>query len=213
MPKIDFWYRLGKAAALLTMSWPFGGVEVCGKERVPRTGPLLIAVNHQSDADPAAILYAMNRQVYFMAKRELFAGKVFSYLLRAVHVFPVDRGGNDGAALLKARQLLSEERALVLFPEGTRSPGALAQASDGVAYIAMRTGAPIVPMAITGTETLSTIWSAAFNSRRLCVSFGEPIELSPQFGRINREEIRQGTDRLMQAIASLSPQPYRGFYG
>ena len=149
-PRIDCWYRLGRLLSKIFLP-TFDTMEVVGRENMPKHGPLLIAANHQSDSDPAVLVYAVDRPIWFMAKRGLFAGPIASYFLRSVHVFPVDRDGRDIEAVHWIQEMLDLDRALLIFPEGTRSPGALREATDGLAYVALRTGVPIVPIAMTGT--------------------------------------------------------------
>ena len=85
MPRIDSWYRLGRLLARIFIP-TMGRIEVVGRENLPRTGPLIIAANHQSNSDPPVLVYAIDRPIWFMAKRGLFAGPILSYLLRSVHV-------------------------------------------------------------------------------------------------------------------------------
>jgi 1-acyl-sn-glycerol-3-phosphate acyltransferase len=190
----------------------FGSMEVVGRENLPRHGPLLIAANHQSDSDPAVLVYAVDRPIWFMAKRGLFAGPIASYLLRSVHVYPVARDGRDIAALRWAQEQLDHDRALLIFPEGTRNPGALAAGTDGMAYIALRTGAPVVPIAITGTEQIPRMIRTPFHFRKLKAVIGEPIHLPTSQGRIDREMLHSMTHRVMEGIAALLPEEYRGYY-
>lgn len=212
MPRIDSWYRLGRLLARIFIP-TMGRIEVVGRENLPRTGPLIIAANHQSNSDPPVLVYAIDRPIWFMAKRGLFAGPILSYLFRSVHVYPVERDGRDTNALHWAQATLAEGKALLLFPQGTRSPGALSQASDGLAYIALRAGAPVLPVAITGTEKITNMFRIAVHFKRLRVVIGEPITLPRPDGRIERAAMEQATDTIMRKIAALLPPEYRGVYG
>ncbi len=211
MPRIDIWYRFGRLLSKIFIP-TFGSIEVVGRQNLPKTGSLIIAANHQSNSDPPVIVYAIDRPVWFMAKRGLFAGTLPRYFLRSVHVFPVDRDGRDIDALRWAHSVLDQGRALLLFPEGTRSPGGLKKGTDGLSYIALRSGAPIVPVGITGTEQILGMFRIPFHFKKLRVVIGEPFTLPAAKGRIGRDDLNAATDRIMRAIAAQLPPDYRGFY-
>ena len=208
---LDFWYRLGHVLARIFIP-TFGSIEVVGRENVPPYGPLIIAPNHQSYADPPVLVYAIERPLWWMAKRALFSNLLNAYFMRAAHVHPIDRDARDLGALRWAQETLAADRALVLFPEGTRSPGALSEASDGLTYLALRSGAPILPVAITGTERVRGMAKIAFHFQRLRVVIGEPFTLPVVEGRIGREVLHYPTDQVMERIAALLPPEYRGVY-
>lgn len=207
----DCWYRLGRVLSRIFIP-TFGSISVTGQEHVPRTGPLIIVANHQSNADPPVMVYAVPRPVFFMAKRSLFWGPVISYLLRAVHVYPVDRDGRDMDALRWAKRTLDSGKALLIFPEGTRSPGALRKATDGLAYLALSSGAPVLPVGITGTEHIRGMFCIAFHFQRLRVTIGEPFTLPRAEGRVDRAQLQAAMDQVMKRIAELLPLAYRGVY-
>ena len=210
-PCVDGLYRLGRLLSRIFIP-TFGSIRVEGREHVPRHGPLLVAANHQSNADPPVIVYAIPRPVFFMAKRELFAGRVISRLLRALHVYPVNRDGRDMDALRWSLQTLESGRALLVFPEGTRSPGGLREGTDGLAYLALRSGAPILPVAITGTERIRGMFRIAFHFQRLQVVIGKPFTPAAPDKGAGRESMREVTQRVMEEIAALLPPGYRGVY-
>ena len=207
----DCWYRLGRVLSRIFIP-TFGSITVTGQERVPRDGPLIIVANHQSNADPPVMVYAVPRPVFFMAKRSLFWGPMVSYLLRAVHVYPVDRDGRDMDALRWAQRTLESGRALLIFPEGTRSPGALRKATDGLAYLALSSGAPVLPVGITGTERIRGMFCIAFHFQRLRVTIGEPFTLPRGEGRLDRAQLQAATGEVMDRIAAVLPPEYRGVY-
>ncbi|MDE2838500.1 MAG: lysophospholipid acyltransferase family protein [Chloroflexota bacterium] len=207
----DCWYRLGRLLSRIFIP-TFGSIRVTGRERVPKGGPLIIVANHQSNADPPVMVYAVPRPIFFMAKRSLFWGPIVSYLLRAVHVYPVDRDGRDVDALKWALRTLNSGRALLIFPEGTRSPGGLRKATDGLAYLALSSGAPVLPVAITGTERIRGMFRIAFHFQKLHVTIGEPFVLPRSEGRVDREQLQAATEEVMNRIAALLPPPYRGVY-
>ena len=207
----DCWYRLGRVLSRIFIP-TFGSIRVLGQEHVPRTGPLIIVANHQSNADPPVMVYAVPRPIFFMAKRSLFWGPVLSYLFRSVHVYPVDRDGRDMDALRWAQRTLDSGKALLVFPEGTRSPGGLRRATDGLAYLALSSGAPVLPVAITGTEHIRGMFRIAFHFQRLHVTIGEPFLLQRSEGRLDRTQLQAATGEVMARIAALLPEAYRGVY-
>lgn len=210
--RIDFWYRFGRLLSRIFIP-TFGRIEVVGRENIPPFGPLIIAANHQSNADPPVIVYAISRPIWFMAKRPLFANRVAAYFLQSVHVYPVDRDGRDTDAVKWALDALGKDRAILVFPEGTRSPGALGKGTHGLSYLALRSGAPILPVAITGTERVRGMFRIAFHFQQLKVVIGQPFTLPAVEGRIDRALLPSMTEVIMQRLAVLLPPAYRGVHG
>lgn len=134
-------------------------LEHAGSEHLPRSGPLLIAANHRSFLDPFVIGAMVRRPVYYVAKRELFRGRLQAWLLNALGAFPVDRGAGDEQALATARAILARGDCVVIFPEGTRvRRGPLGAPRRGVGRLALETGAPVVPVAVIGTAEVRRGW-------------------------------------------------------
>ena len=135
----------------------YARIEVRGLENVPMDGPLVIASNHQNDADPGIICTRIRRKIAFMAKIELFRIPLLSQFLRGFGAFPVRRGEADISTLRIANENLKLGRAVCIFPEGTREGPAekLTEALPGAAIVAMRGGVPILPIAIRGSGLLS----------------------------------------------------------
>jgi len=130
-----------------------------GRERIPADGPVLLAANHRSFLDPFLIATMVRRPVFFMAKRELFAHRLVAWYLNNLGAFPIDRHNADADALATARSLLERGECVVIFPEGTRTrPGALGSPRRGVGRLALETGAPVVPLALIGTEAIRRGW-------------------------------------------------------
>ena len=131
----------------------FGGVTIRGAENIPTEGPAILACNHAAHVDPPYLSQVMGRQLHMMAKEELFRVPLLGRYIRALAAFPVKRGTADRAALREAMERLKQGHILGIFPEGTRSPdGRLGPAEKGFALIARQTGAPIVPVAMEGTN-------------------------------------------------------------
>jgi 1-acyl-sn-glycerol-3-phosphate acyltransferase len=128
-------------------------LEGVGAEHIPDRGPAILAANHRSFLDPFVIGALARRPVYYMAKRELFERPLQARLLSALGAFPVDRGTGDEQAMDTARALLDRGECVVIFPEGTRiRRGPLAAPRRGAARLALQTGAPVVPVAVIGTD-------------------------------------------------------------
>jgi glycerol-3-phosphate dehydrogenase (NAD(P)+) len=131
-----------------------------GREHIPQTGPVILASNHRSFIDPFVIGTCARRPIYYVAKRELFQiHPVVSWLLSALGAFPVNRGAGDADMIATAKALLERGEAVVMFPEGTRTrPGALGRPKRGIGRLALETGAPVVPVAVIGTEAIRRGW-------------------------------------------------------
>ncbi len=185
---------------------------VKGRENVPSQGPLLVVANHLNLADPPLLSVSLGRKVVFMAKEELFRVRFLGYFMRGFGAFPVHRGQLDRKALRQAAQLLANGMALVTFPEGTRSKNAQLQpAFSGSALIALRSGVPILPIGITGTERIKGV---AWLLRRpeITVNIGHPFHLPPASSKLTKVELAKLTNYMMGRIAELLPREYRGNY-
>jgi len=206
------------ARALMTgIALLLARIEVIGRERVPRQGALIVASNHLNNADPPVLTIIFSRRLVFMAKHEALRWPIVGLLMRLAGAFPVRRLEADIGALRQASRILRQGEVLAMFPEGTRSSeGTLGSAHPGTALLALRTGTPIVPIGISGTETISfpkVIFDAVRLRRaRVRVVIGDPFFLPP-VSRITAEEVSRCTDVVMSRIASLLPPSYRGQYG
>lgn len=141
----------------------FFGLRETGREYIPRTGAVILAANHISDWDPPVLGMASIRVPYYMAKSELFRKPLAAFLLRKLGAFPVNRTGVDTEAIRTSLQILSQGGILAMFPEGTRNRrGLLGKPKQGIALIARRSGAPIVPAYISGTTRPLTGFHVAF---------------------------------------------------
>ena len=131
-----------------------------GREHIPSEGPVILASNHRSFFDPFVIGTMTRRPVYYVAKEELFAyNRLLSWLLNALGAFPVTRGAGDQETIETAKIILGRGEIVLMFPEGTRTrPGALGKPKRGVGRLALETGAPVVPIAIIGTEDIRRGW-------------------------------------------------------
>jgi 1-acyl-sn-glycerol-3-phosphate acyltransferase len=185
--------------------------DVKGKENVPRRGPLILASNHLNNADSPILTGTFPREIAWLTKAEWFRTPVIGRMFRMAGMIPVRRFEADLGALRKAQEVLKQGRVLGMFPEGTRSRvGYLQPAEPGTALIALRTGAPIQPVAIWGTENVK-LPRDIIGRTHAHVRFGKPFSL-PKPARIDREEIERATAAIMESIAALLPEQYRGEY-
>jgi 1-acyl-sn-glycerol-3-phosphate acyltransferase len=183
-----------------------------GTSSVPRSGPLLIVSNHVGAVDPALIGGWAPRPVWFMAKAELFQG-AWAWLMRGYHAFPVVRHSPDRTALRRAFDLLKQGSAVVLFPEGHRSENArLLRAEPGAGFIARKSGAPLVAIAITGTQRVLGRQQRFPRPAEVSMTFGEPFQLPERNQDGSPMDHQQSADYLMTKIAALLPLEYQGEY-
>lgn len=147
-------------------------VEVVGSENVPARGGCILASNHESIVDPFILAVATTREIRYMAKSELFRNRAMAAALRSLGAFPVERGGGDRTAFSEAAELLRRGDVLGIFPQGTSKQSRERRWHRGAARLALVTGAPIVPVRMTGTRALP------FRAR-VRIVVGEPIVVTP----------------------------------
>jgi len=193
----------GKALGGPPIRW-FLRMRVTGAEHVPPTGPVIMAANHRSFWDIPVHVIASPRPIVFMAKQELYKGPVTTWMWRSFGGFPVRRDTADIRAIDIALALLERGEVVGVYPEGTRSrTGEMLPFLKGAAWLALRTGAPIVPCGLKGTERRKQGEHLRFR-RRVFVAFGPPIvvEAEPE-PRSRREKADALTERLLEAIRRL----------
>src|SRR5262249_7242994 len=175
-----------------------------GLENIPKTGPVILAMNHISWFDIPMASLRVRRVTHYMAKIELFSLPFLGGLLRICGSFPVRRGESDREALRNAERLLGQGAALVIFPEGHRSDhGPLIAAHPGIALIALRTNAPIVPVGIQGTRAVLSGRRFLFWAPQVTVRYGAPFTVGTPDGKRSRASLAQATDTIMYRIAAL----------
>jgi len=189
---------------------------------IPKQGPVILAANHVSNVDGVLlagwVLPRLTRQVQWLGKREMFDVPVMGQVIRAYGVHPVERSGADIEAFRMAEGILEAGHVLLLFPEGTRSrDGALQTPRDGLALLALRTGATIVPIGLSDTNRL---WPRGrkprfWRSGHVTVRVGKPFRLAEELPLdLSRKDAKsQATDLIMRRIAALLPERQRGPYG
>jgi 1-acyl-sn-glycerol-3-phosphate acyltransferase len=193
-----------------------------GREHVPAKGPAIIASNHLSFSDSVIMPLAIPRRVTFPAKAEYFTRKgvlgwVMKMFFLSLGQVPMDRSGGraSAVALDTAVEILNKGELFGIYPEGTRSPdGRLYKGKTGVARLALRTGVPVIPVAMIGSDKSLPVGKILPNLRvRPGVVFGAPLDFSRYVGQENdRDVLRKVTDEVMYAIMTLSGQTYADVY-
>jgi len=179
-----------------------------GAENIPRSGGYILVSNHINWKDPPWIEFALGRAIRYMGKRELFETPVIGFALRAIGAFPVRRGEVDRGALQMALAVIAAGQPLGFFPEGHRSEsGQLIRGRPGIAYVAQHSGAPIVPLAVSGTRRARL---GAFWRRDILFSVGPPFRASDRGATPNDQQAV--ADAIMRRVAALLPPEQRGVY-
>ncbi len=188
-------------------------VQIEGQENVPRSGAAMLASNHLGLLDAPLVYVGVNRAdlTGWVADKHR-ANPLFAYLVNLSGAIWLDRENVDMQALRKALQVFKDGGIFGLAPEGTRSPThAMIPAKEGASYLAIVSGVPIIPAAVTGTETAARAW---LRLRRpvLKIRIGKPFQLPPMQRGSRQEAMQRGTDEIMCRIAALLPPEYRGVY-
>ena len=193
-------------------------LQIRGRENLPRNGPIIAVFNHLNLIDPPLhIISILPRDSIVMAKEELFRYwpiPIFGILMRIAEAFPVRRRGSTEErqeAMRYAEKVLAEGLVFGIYPEGTRSKaGRLKEAYHGCAIIALRSGAPLIPVCIYGTEKLKGLgW---LSRPKVTISFGQPFTLPPVEGEVTNDQLQSLTDYIMRQLAAALPPEYRGKY-
>jgi 1-acyl-sn-glycerol-3-phosphate acyltransferase len=202
---------------VLALLRPLLSLRLIGVETVPQEGPLLVASNHLSNADPIILEAAFPRPLFFLGKAELFRNPIFRWMLRRFGGIPVERGTADRAAIRRARAVLEQGIALGIYPEGVRSKtAALVKGLPGAGLIALQSDSPVLPVAIYGTEFFPVNGEVPPRRpkelpRGVTVHFGLPIHI-PERVDGQRVTADEATHLIMVRIAELLPERYHGVY-
>jgi 1-acyl-sn-glycerol-3-phosphate acyltransferase len=181
-PAMRIWFRL----------------ERHGRDHIPRTGPVILAANHRSFLDPFVVGVCLRRPVYFVAKQELFEKRWQGWLLNALGAFPIRRGESDEEAVATSKAILARGDAVVIFPEGTRiRSGSLGRPKRGVGRLALESGAPVVPVAVAGSERTRRGWVVRpVKVRARC---GRPLTF-PRVDAASRSLAARVTERIWPCV-------------
>ena len=184
------------ATPIVMLLFPY---KAMGRENVPASGGAVVCCNHTSITDIAFLIVTCPRQIYFMAKAEIFRNPVIAWFLRKMGAFPVDRKGGGAAAVETAKKIVNEGKLLGIFPEGTRNhQGRPGKAKSGAAMIASQTSVPIVPSAVYHKTTKLPLF------QKTTLRYGEAIPAEDfQMADMSRSELRRITELIMQKITEL----------
>jgi 1-acyl-sn-glycerol-3-phosphate acyltransferase len=185
--------------------------QVFNPENVPSTGPAILASNHASFMDPPLVGAAARREINYLARESLFRFPVIGPILKAVNAVPVDREGGGAAGLRAIFDRLLKGGAIILFPEGTRTPdGSLRSAKSGIGLTVIKSEAPVVPVRVFGTFEAFSRHHSFPRPTKIVVKFGKPLDFaalreeSKTCSRPRLKEIYQEVaDEIMRAIAAL----------
>ncbi|UNO43696.1 lysophospholipid acyltransferase family protein [Streptomyces sp. MST-110588] len=195
--------------------------KVEGMERIPESGPVILAGNHVTFIDSLFLSLVVKRQVYFIGKDEYVTGKgikgrLMAWFFTCSGMIPVDRDGGHGgvAALMTGRRVLEEGQVFGIYPEGTRSPdGRLYRGRTGIARLALMTGAPVVPFAMIGTDKVQPNGKGRPHIAPVTIRFGQALDFSRYEGMDrDRYVLRAVTDEVMSDVMRLSGQEYVDMY-
>jgi 1-acyl-sn-glycerol-3-phosphate acyltransferase len=176
---------------------------VLGAWKVPAAGPAILAVNHSHAIDGPMVMGVAPRPTHFLIKKEAFIGPLDPFLL-AIGQVKVDRATTDRTAITDALGVLSSGGVLGIFPEGTRGEGDFASLRAGLAYFAVRSGAPIVPVAVLGSSEKNSRLTKALPPlrSRVDVVFGDPFEAGDGSGRRTRKALDEATARIQKQLSA-----------
>ena len=179
-------------------------VSVSGRENIPATGPCILAPVHRSNLDTPILGFVTARRMRFMGKDSAWKPKLASKFLTALGGFPVARGTADREALRACEAVIERGEPLVMFPEGTRKSGAVVhEIFDGPAFVACRTGAPIIPIGIGGSERVMPKGSKLIKPKKIVIVVGEALHPEPNEGRVPRRAIKELSDQLHVRLQAL----------
>ncbi|GIU83543.1 MAG: 1-acyl-sn-glycerol-3-phosphate acyltransferase [Acidimicrobiales bacterium] len=184
--------------------------EVVGKEKIPRSGAFILAPGaHRSNLDTPLVGILTRRRMRYMGKESLWRNPVSAWLLTMLGGFPVERGTADRKALRACIEVVERGEPLVMFPEGTRKSGPLIEEIyDGPAYVSCRTGVPIIPVGVGGTERAMPTGSKLIKPVRLALVVGDPIDppVVARAGHVPRRAVREMSEQLKKTLQELFDQ-------
>jgi 1-acyl-sn-glycerol-3-phosphate acyltransferase len=200
------WLYRAERALFVSVLWAWFRPKVVGKEHVPATGPVILAPVHRSFADFGFAAFCTRRKLFFMTKDEMWKNRWLGRLLLSVGAFPVHRESVDREALSRAEEVLKKGSVLVLFPEGTRREGTVVEdLMEGAAFLSARTGAPVVPIGIGGSDLAMPKGNSLPKPYTIQVVIGPAIPPPARTGggRVSRSAVHAATEALVPALQSV----------
>jgi 1-acyl-sn-glycerol-3-phosphate acyltransferase len=182
-----------------------------GLENFPEKGSAILMINHIAFIDPIVVLGCMPRNIVPMGKVEMYRYPVWGIFPRIWQVIPVRRGEIDRRALRMALEVLEAGEVILVAPEGTRGP-CLKRAKEGISYIGVRSGAPIIPIAVEGTEGFPSLNPGRWRKPGAVVRLGRPFRFRSTSKRPKRDQLRKMTTEAMYVLAEMLPERRRGEY-
>jgi 1-acyl-sn-glycerol-3-phosphate acyltransferase len=183
-----------------------------GLENIPKAGPGILLMNHIGWVDPIVLVHVVPRNIVPLAKVEVFDYPVIGIFPQLWGVIPVQREGVDRRAVQSALTVLKKQEIILVAPEGTRNP-TLQRGKGGFAYLASRSGAPIIPVTIEGSPGYPVIrYSRRWRESPIEVKFGRPFVYREEYKRAGREELRKLSDEAMYYLSAMLPGERRGYY-
>jgi 1-acyl-sn-glycerol-3-phosphate acyltransferase len=199
---VYYWFGYNVSRWIAQLLFRF---RILHRERMIETGPVILAMNHESYLDPPLAGNACDRPIYFFARRNLLDVPVLGWLLPKLNVIPVDQEGMDRTALKAVIRLLKANQGVLIFPEGGRTmDGNLQPGLPGVGFIIAKTLAPVVPMRIFGAHEALPRGRRRFRLARITIVVGEPIYFTASdFEAGGKESYARASEQVMEAIAAL----------
>jgi 1-acyl-sn-glycerol-3-phosphate acyltransferase len=176
-------------------------MEIAGADRIPATGPCVLAANHESIVDPYVLGVVTGRPIHFMAKNELWRNRLTRLVMEGFGAFPVERGTGDNGAMGRAGQLLADGELLGIFPQGTCLPRRRRPYLRGAARLALATGSPLIPVCIVGTERILRPHRTKVGLPKIRILVGRPLAVARQ--RPTLVDARRLIDQVEKAIKEL----------
>jgi 1-acyl-sn-glycerol-3-phosphate acyltransferase len=209
---MELWYRFCRFLFRVYFRLYHRG-RIYNAERLPDEGAFILAGNHVSFLDPPFFGLACRRAAYYLARETLFRHPLANWILRSWHCVPISRGRADIGAMRAVLRMLDEGKAVLMFPEGTRSDGQLQEPRAGIGMIVARANVPVVPMRISGTARALPRGTSIPRPARVTIKFGEPFvyPLPANFENLRGDELKAvyldiGRE-IMRRIAALEPRP------